>query len=231
MTTFSQLVDDVIEEMHRPDLRGQIVRAVNQAIRAVHARPNSGSNVGFDENRQEVKLLLPAEGSLMWAIPEVGRFQAIESVYSVDLERQIDERTPALLGVNSDIALADFGWYRSGPGIHFSEALAGNTLLLAYFDYPRRLAYFAAGTRSLVYNAATDGYAVTGVGGVDEETAYAQSTNWLLMRWEDCIALGVRSIIYRNLGDIERARLAYSAFEQERLVVWQAEAKTVIGSL
>ena len=55
MTTFSQLVDSVVEDTRRPDLRTTIGQYVNQQIRELHIGPN-GAAMKYNDNLVEIEL-------------------------------------------------------------------------------------------------------------------------------------------------------------------------------
>lgn len=57
MTTLSQLVDDLLVELVRPDMRSMLVDYANQTVREMHFRPATNAPVLFDANRYEEQIL------------------------------------------------------------------------------------------------------------------------------------------------------------------------------
>jgi hypothetical protein len=110
-------------------------------------------------------------------------------------------------------------YYQSGSGFVFQNYGGLNGVIsLAYYEYPRRLKYFAAGaTRLATYDydsGWTYGASVTTPEA--ELEAREKCTNWVLFRWEELIREGVRAKVYKRNADDTRARTAYSAFTAMR---------------
>src|SRR6478735_8331283 len=80
MTTFSQLVDEMIVETRRPDLKTEIATYLNQTIREVHFEPSRGNVVHYGENRKETQLTANVDSGYIWDIPNPSTFQGIEAV-------------------------------------------------------------------------------------------------------------------------------------------------------
>src|SRR4051812_37916301 len=80
MTTFSQLVDEMVVETRRPDLRSEIAVYLNQTIREVHFEPGKGNVVHYAENRKEDQITATSDSGQLWDLPSPQNFQGIEAV-------------------------------------------------------------------------------------------------------------------------------------------------------
>lgn len=217
MSTFSQIVDELKLELLRPDFEAVISDYLNQTIRELHARRQTGNPVLYDANRQELEVLIESLPAT-WAIPSVPKFQALETVYFKERGVYALKRHPSRAfenGLNSD----DPYWYRSGPVIAFNGILEGETAKLSYFEFPARLQYYATALRPATYNFETESYTYLpsyDVSDTTRENARNLVTNWLLLRWSSVLKEGVRAKVYKRLGEKERAGMCFSAFEAQR---------------
>lgn len=222
MTTFSQLVDSMVVELQRPDRLELVVNSLNQVIREIHTMPGGGSNTLYDANRYEEQFILTGSSPHLWSLPSATRFQRLDAVFSERNGDYVTERKPRVSrGFDAPRAF----WYRSGPQIAFGGLYEGDVLGLSYFMFPRRLAYQPLESRQVTYDSSTDEYK-TPAGGEPTESQMDAATHWVLQRWPDVLAQGIRAAVYRANGDTDRSRTAYSAFEQARLGLWQQEPKT-----
>jgi len=225
MTTFSQLVDDVTLELLRPDMRNTIASYTNQTIRDVHFRPNMNMAVLYDANRVETEETITAEGTWLWAIPSNTRFQDIEAIYIAELGTYVKRKNPRIALEQSFEPDANLYWYRSGPAIAVSGVALGWTAKFSYHLFPRTLGYkptAGADARLIRFDPDTDSYVLI-AGGEPSESQLELETHWVLQRWADTVKEGVRAKIWKRLGDMERTRMAYSAFESMRTSIWNTE--------
>lgn len=227
MTTFSQIVDSLIAESRRPDLKADIVTYVNQTIRELHLKDDS-STILYSDNLIEL-LLTPTDGNIVdnrfvWDIPAPQGFQHVEAVYYPLVGEYARKRKPSSIFLHED---DPYVWYRTGPALAFSGfGGSGAEILLAYFQFPRRLTYFSTATRPAVWNEANESFAYLPAYDIDPTTranARNQSTNWILDRWEDVVMQGTRAKLYAKLADDVRMRQAYSAFEKWKASMIAAE--------
>jgi hypothetical protein len=216
MTTFSQMVDELVLEHLRPDLKTSICAYLNQTIREVHSDKN-GIPILFNSNRNELDYtvtVLP----VVWPIPSVPRFQKLDTAYYPESGRYAKERALSRAydnGVGSD----DAYWYRSGQNIVFNGVLVGNHIYLAWFEFPRQLLYYAVADRPATYDVENDSYTYLPAYDVDattREDAVNKTDNWLLTRWPEMMKQGVRSKIFSRLGEDVRAKTNYSLYESQR---------------
>jgi len=228
MTTFSQLVDDIVMELLRPDMKATIVSYTNQTIRDVHFRPAVNAPVLYDANRYEDELAITTEGTYLWSIPSNTRFQDVEAIFINDIGIYLDRRNPRIALKESFEPHADKYWYRSGPTIAMHGVASGWTGKISYHMFPRILAYkpkTGTDARTIRFDPNADEYVLIG-GGAPTESQLELETNWVLQRWGDTIKEGVRAKTWKRLGEMERTRLAYSAFESMRTSIWNSEASS-----
>lgn len=225
MTTFSRLVDDIVTELLRPDMRATVASYTNQTIRDIHFRPGSQSPILYDANRYEDELTITTDGTWQWMIPSNTRFQNVEAIFINELGQYVKPKNPRIALEASFQPFANLYWYRSGPVIAISGIASGYSGLMSYHMFPRTLAYKPAsgtGARLIEFDPDTDSYKLIG-GGVPTEEQLELETHWLLQRWGDTVKEGVRAKTWKRLGDMERTRLAFSAFESMRTAVWNSE--------
>ena len=222
MTTFSQLVDDIVTELLRPDLRDTIATYANQTVRDIHFRPSSNSPILYDENRFEEALQFTTDGTWLWKIPSVTRFQGVESVFLDSPGIYVPPRNPKVALQVSDQPWADVYQYRSGPYITIHGVFVGGTGKMSYHMFPRTLAYKKKAERLIRFDADLDAY-VLADGSEPTEAQLELETHWVLQRWADTVKEGVRAKAWKRLGEMERTRLAFSAFESMRTGVWNSE--------
>lgn len=228
MTTFSQLIDEMVQELLRPDLRATIVAYANQTIREVHSQRRSSEPILFASNREEIEWVVPVgmggdAAPATWAIPSIARFQRLEAAYAIGRSAYFLEKKPAR--IHGDFPDPDnrYYWYRSGPVIAFGDrrltSLEGERFQLSYFLFPRLLKYYPPSERPAVYDVETESF--TYLAGIDTPEAQAdaeeKSTNWVLLRWgEAVVKQGIRAKVYVRLGDDARSKTTYSLYESMR---------------
>jgi len=222
MTTFSALVDDIVQERQRPDMRAAIARYVNQTIRELHIRPGNGAPIRFEANMVEVEVLLTGSAPYTWDIPEAQRFMDVGAVYHKNYGVYMPRKIPSVSRNLQMEPLSNLYWYRSGHTLAFSGVVEGHTIQLAYYLYPRNLPYLLAADREVIHDVEADAY-TTPLGATPTEAQIEKETNWILQRWPMVVAEGTTAKVFRILGDDTRSRTAYSAYEQIRLGMWNSE--------
>lgn len=222
MTTFSQLVDDLVVELVRPDLRAALATYANQTVRELHFKPNHNSGIHYDANREEEELAFTTDGTWLWSLPSATRFQDVESIYIDDLGMYVPRKNPRIALEPTFEPNADLYWYRSGPQLAIQGVANGWTGKISYFMFAQTLAYKASGSRLITYSPDTDSYTLVG-GGTPSEAQLKIETHWVLQRWADTVKEGVRAKAWKRLADEGRARMSFSAFESMRTSMWQSE--------
>lgn len=228
MTTFSQLVDKMIRETHRPDMAPEIASYLNQVIREVHFDPQTNNVVIYSENYKEQQLVATVESGMTWSIPNPANFQAILGVKFARCDRWAKQVTPG-----PRIQLEDYCWYRGGSMLAFGGRLGyggiGAAIQLAWYEYPRGLKYFPLVNRPAEYDP-DSGWTYAPTYDVDEVTrlqAREMVSNWLLMRWDTVLEEGLRAKIYKRTSDTERQRTSYSLYMQLRRGLYTSEVADV----
>ena len=229
MTTQSQLVDDMVAELMRPDMRSTIVGYVALTIRELHGAPDTGAAIGYDSNLVELALTANLDTGFMWTIPSPNTFQYMEAVYYPQIDKYAKKRYPSSAWAFADEVDGNLFWYRSGTNIAFSGYGGNGSLIdLAYFSFPREMIDFpTAATRPCTWDKDAQAYSYLGAitDPVLQAAARARCTNWLLERWEDLVKQGVRAKVFARLGDIDRGKLAYSLYQAQRPVLIAAETQ------
>lgn len=228
MSTFSALIDEMIRERQRPDMLSALVSYANQVIRQIHSKPGSASQIQFDANRYESELVLTDEAPFIWPLPTIN-FQSLEAMWNRDACVYHTLRRPAVSREQSATPFSDYYWYRSANVIAIGGAIAGQTIDISFFAYPRRLQYKPAEQRAVVYNAQADQYVLAVGGGIPSQAQLDEETNWILQRWPSVVEQGVRNALFANVGDVERGRVAFSIYENLRNQLWLEEPNTVAG--
>ena len=235
MSTFSQLIDDVIQEQKRPDMLSLAASYLNQTIREVHFRADTGSILHFLSNFHELQVTASSESGYAWNIPDPAIFQGLTQVQYADVwDAATDSpawsrETQPSRTLNTDRPYH----YRVGQSFVFSGYGGVNKRInLGFFLYPRRLKYKALAQRLVTYDEYL-GYTFAPSITTPEQEAAAmeQETNWLIQRWYDVLAEGLRAKILKRTGDEVRGRTSYSLFNTLRQGLWTAEVADLGGPL
>lgn len=229
MYTHSQLVDNLIAEMMRPDLQVAFSNALNQTIRELHStKDDRGSGsipVGFKSNLGEDILTANVDVGFSYTLENPTRFQIMEAVWYAQYGRYATERAPSSIrAFDGSVDGAEYGWYRSGDQIFFDNYGGdGAQIAVAWFDHIQRQSYFESGQRPCEWDEASESFEYHTVGSVDynstpelQEKARYLCTNWMIQRWFDTLSQGVRAKIWARLADDVRGKTAYSAYEALR---------------
>lgn len=224
MTTFSAFVDSMLMERRRPDRQEYIINSLNGVIRDVHTPAGTGgrANAAFEENRHEVSIPVTENSGFNWRIPSPASFQGVEAARSRAHARYIEPKSPRIAQKITFAPYENLFYYRSTGYLVFSGVSIGDTIDLAYFAFPRPLAYLEVAERRVIYDVKTGEY-LTPEGGIPTDEEMLAETNWLLMRWPNVLRDGVRTAVLRDLGD-ERSRLFYSSFETGKAAIWSQES-------
>lgn len=226
MTTYSQLVDEMILELRRHDLKVQIGEYLNQTLREVHFSPlpqEQNAVIYYRENFREALLAANLESGFGWDIPDPAVFQAMQVVkYLSGCEEYPPELIPSR-GLKGREAF----YYRAGS--HYSFAGYGGlnaAIAIGYYEYPRRLRYYEPLLRPAEYDSDL-GWTYAEAFDQSEETRLAAReycSNWLLLRWDSVIKEGVRAKVYKRIGDDPRARTCYSLYMSLRAGLMSSES-------
>lgn len=213
MYTFSQMVDDMVSEVRRPDLTSEIARYLNQSIRECHFDPETNAVQFYKSNTVELELTATAESAQVWLPPCPANFQKLSAVEYATLGIWPEETTPGrhLRGMTHY-------YYQSGSSFVFTGfGGVGATINLFYFVFPHSLTYFAPSCRPMQCSE-LGGKIYSADWNCDDSRADADllCTNWMLMNWSAVLSEGVRAKVFKRLSDTERARTSYSLYAQLR---------------
>lgn len=227
MSTFSQIVDEMIQETKRPDLLSEICAYLNQTVMEIHYQPASGNIILYRANRHEIQITATSDTKVVWDIPNPATFIGVEAVrYPCILDAAGDPVFP--LEVNPGIAMNRemHKYMRSGDSYVFSGyGGVGSLIDICYQARPGRLKYLPPDQRPAVFDD-IDGwqYADSVVTEEEQEIARTVTSNWILLRYHDLVTEGVRSKVYKRLSDTERARTSYSLYMSLRQGLFTAES-------
>lgn len=222
MYTFSQLVDSLVLEHQRPDMRETIAGYLNQTIRDVHAKGTAGLLQLFGENRREV-IFTPPAAPAVWPIPIPAVFQHLEAVYAVERAVYLQARRPHVSLVPSRDPLARYYYYRTGGAYALSGITPNEQVRISYFEYPPYLFYYTHENRPATYDRSAGAYVVNEAWAGTDAEALALVTNWLIERYGETLKEGVRVKLYRRLAATEQATQSYATFEMQRAAIQNSE--------
>lgn len=232
MFTFSQMVDEMISEVKRPDLASEIARYVNQTIRECHFSTDRQAAIFFKDNFNESLLTATNEEAETWTVPNPTTFQKMAGVKYLgqcDYNGDAVWATETVPGRHLN-QLCHFFYQVGGSFVFSGYGGVGAQIAIGYFTFPASLKYKAAAARPANYDPESGWtYNEAIVTDEDKEAARLVCTNWLLMRWSDVVSEGVRAKLFKRVSDTERARNCYSLYGQLRQGLITSEMADVGG--
>lgn len=232
MTTASQIVDSIVAETSRADLKTTIVSYLQQTIRECHIDPERNTAVFLWPNYVEAQVTATAESAFSWQIPNTTRYQGVQMVRydSVYEDGDVSFAMPLVPGRVGNSQRHAF--QQVGDRLIFKGyGGVGGVISIAYFEFPRALKYYDVATRPATWDD-VNGYAYHADYSASDAlktTARLLTTNWLLERWPMVLEEGLRAKIYKRLSDTERARTCYSLYMQLRLGLQNSESADLAG--
>lgn len=226
MRTFSQMVDEIVSEVRRPDLTSDTARYLNQTIRECHISTDRNAIQFYHDNTREIQLTTTVEDKHVWAIPRPTQLQKMGAVnYLNQFTIRGDSVWAKPTTPGHHLRDLTHYYYQVGQSFVFSNTgPVGSKINLYWFEFPASLPYFAATCRPMVYDSyGGKVYSEPWVCDDAQDDADCISTNWLIERWSDVVSEGVRAKIYKRLSDTERARTCYSMYMQLRQGLVTAE--------
>lgn len=232
MFTFSQMVDEIVSEVKRPDLASEISRYVNQTVRECHFSTDRQAAIFYRENFNELLLTATLEEAQTWSVPNPTTFQKMAGVKfpgQFDSEGHGVWATETVPGRHLN-QLCHFFYQVGGEFVFSGYGGVGGQIAIGYFAFPASLKYKALAARPASYDPESGwSYHEDIVTDEDKEAARLVSTNWLLMRWSDVVSEGVRAKVFKRVSDTERARNCYSLYGQLRQGLMTSEVADVGG--
>lgn len=226
MTTFSQIVDDVIRITGRPDQILLIPGFVNQTIRELHSEPQSQGLVKYGENLFELEFSPDVDQGYVFTIPRVHRFQTLECFFYSTIGRYAFPKTPSTMfdGVYTPDRRSNY--YRSGSNFILNGYGGTDSLVkAAWFEYPPSFKYYAVAARPATFNDETGEWTYLPAYVTDEEKETARDlvSCWLLLRYKELVTQGACAKVFARMSDSERGKVAYSLFQSGRTQLIAAE--------
>lgn len=227
MHTFSTLVDHIVQLTSRYDRRELISQSINSTIRDMHLRSPSaisplGAPIRYSENLIEVEFDPGSMNPVLWSIPRPQIFMDIAAARCSVRNRIYEKRSPQSLR-DMHKEFSTFGvYYRTGNKLAFLSDGAYYPIQIAYFIYLPTLAYLSIADREVEivdgeFVKVSDGTAPT-------QVQYDKETNWMLARHSSALLEGAVSRVYRALNDLDRSKIAYSAFNAMQIAVQATES-------
>lgn len=227
MHTFSQMVDEIVSETKRPDLVSEIARYLNETIREMHFTEDRGAVLQFRENFHEALLTADVESGFMWEIPSPTTFQKMAGVKFVDVYDDdgesiwAEETTPGR-HLNGK---CHFFYRVAGTFVFAGFGGVNSSVAIGWLEFPRSLKYKSAGARPAEFDIESGWTYAAGLDTEEEQLGARELvTNWILLRWSDVVAEGLRAKVYKRLSDDSRARTCYSLYQSLRHGFWTSEA-------
>lgn len=227
MTTFSQLVDTICAETRRPDMRTEVCNYVNQTARELHFDSERNKILFFNDNFREIQLTAGSESGFSWTIPNPAIFQKLKTVcYASRVDWAGKPIWPQRTTPGRHLNTLKEYYYQAGNQFFFNCYGGLNAKInLGFYEFPRRLSYQAVEDRLVAWDEETQEF-VYDPGLTTPElqaAALEKAAHWILIRWEDVLAEGVRAKVYKRLSDTERARTTYSMYMSLRGGFWSNE--------
>ena len=230
MFTFSQMVDRVVARSGRPDRLVDSTDFLNQTVRDAHTN-RENQPVFFSKNMVEDQLTATSETSYTWTPPvAMQRFLAMRysSIITAGFPTGV---YPKHLKPGRAMNNEDYFFYFSG-GTCIMKGYGGTDALIdiAYYEYPARLAYYAAAARPATYDETTATWTyLTAVTDDEKTAARALVQNWILRDWYDVCLEGTLAKLFKLVDDKTRAATHYSLYQQQRTQLWGTESVDAVG--
>lgn len=227
MTTFSQLVDEIAIQLQRPDRIAFIASQLNLTLREVFFTDRN-TPAYYHAARVEEQITSAVDSQLVWTPANPQIFQAIETMRFDDVF-EIDGRPIYATAVNPGRIVNDLihFYYQTGDSIAISGfGGIGSKVSISYFQYVPALKYYPDDVnRPASYDIETGWSYPAGTTGnpVLEAAARLKTSNWLLLKWGETIAEGVRAKAFKHASDEARARVSFSLFQNLRATLYRAE--------
>lgn len=234
-TTFSQLVDTMVGETKRPDLKREIAAYLNQTMRELHFEPERNNAVLYSENYREAALTASTETGFGWTAPNPTTFQAPNAAQFVNVVRDGEPVWGVPVTPGAGMRGRPYNFYRAGTQVFFSGYGGLNAVInWSWYEYVPSLVYYDMAARPGTFDPATQSWTYAPAFDTDaasRQLAQDMTTNWMLMRWQEVIEEGLRAKIYKRVGDDQRARTSYSLYQSLRKGLVMAESVNNPGGM
>ncbi len=230
MTTLSQVIDEIVEETGHQELRLAIPSWLHQTLRELHF--NDATPMKYPDNLFEDYVTADSDEGYLYPLVAPQQFQVMESVYYETRGIYAPPRSPAASMAFLEQINGDVYHYRTGGYIALSGyGGTGATVKIAYYLIPPRLQDFKnASLRPAQWDEENQVWVYLPAYDVDATTradALTKTTNWLLLRHKEVIMEGVRAKLYKRLNDPDRAKIAFSAYNSMKGIVFSEAANFI----
>jgi hypothetical protein len=205
-------------------------------LRELHMEPSRGNAIFFDDNYREEIVATTLETGQSWTPPRPHLFQGMHAVrFDSVFDRNDKQRYAKLRRPGPRLEEEECFYYRSGGSFVFGGLMGyggiGANISLGYYEFTAGLKYYPANLRPAVWDAESGWTYLPAydTNPTQREIARNLVSNWILERWGDVIAEGLRAKVYKRLSDTERARTAYSLYSTLRQGFFTSEAADISG--
>lgn len=217
MTTYSEIIDTVIQQIGRPNLLTRTKTIVNNLIYELHYTPQRGV-ILFDKNIIEAQATTVADQVHAFETPN--RFQKFLAVRYDSVLDYKDKYTYAIeLKPGPRMNHEKYYFYRNSTGHTMVNCGAiGSTISLAYYRRLAPLTYYEVGSRPATYDESTDIWTYLDPQPTDEAAELARQnlvTNWMIQEHSAVVVEGALAALWKEAGD-GRSQATYSRYQSLR---------------
>jgi hypothetical protein len=215
---FSELVDICVQRSGRPNHQPDIIAYATQTVRQMQTKNY------FKKNLIEDQIIATAD-PYTWIPPE--RIQKIKAVRYSNGDYPVYYLPGAKQKETLSFYYGAAGYYVfKGMSSGFQQAGVSqqNTIDIAYYQFTKKLKYYAVAARPAVYDYETETYTYadfSGDGGTNwndpanQETARNLIGNWILKDWNELVQEGTLAKIFKLIDNTTRASTHFAFFQRE----------------
>lgn len=231
-TTFSQMIDSILQETRRPDLRPESIRYLNQSMRECYFEPERNTVVFMKQAYREARVVVATENSASWDIPFPALYQGTGAVRFDSVWADNKPVYAKRLSPGRRFETEPYVFQETGESLLFrGYGGVGASISISYYEFLRSCKYYAPADRPASYDE-DEGWTYLPAFDIDATTRLAARllvSNWLLMGWDMTLEEGLRAKIYKRLSDDARQRVSYSLWMQQRKGIISTEQAEQIG--
>lgn len=216
MTTFSELVDDVVTQIGRPNLRTRTIKILNNLIYELHYTTQRGV-ILYTKNMVEEQVTTTVDQVFAYSTPKrFQRFMAVRYDSILDYKGKYTYAKEVRPGriMNDE----KYYYYRNSAGHTMVNCGGiGSIISLAYFRRLAPLEYYAEAARPATYDSAAETWTYLSAPADEAEAlAYQESvSNWMLLEHEAVLLEGALAALWKEAGD-GRSQATYSRYQTLR---------------
>lgn len=234
MTTFSQMVDSMVLELRRPDLRTEMTRYLNQSLRECFFHPENNRVVLLRSAYQEARLVVDSDLAFSWVSPNPSNWAALGAARYDSVWRDNRPVYAKMLNPGARFEEEPYVVQNLGAGrlVFKGHGGVGATISLSYYEFTRAHKYYPVETRPAQFDLDL-GWSYLPEWDTDDSSrllARLMVTNWLLMGWPSVLEEGLRAKIYKRLSEDTRQRTSYALWMQQRMGIISTEEAELMGT-